>query len=65
MQEVHATLTSSYTPPGKNPAKQVHQQTHDPSLASHPQTRPVIIAGLNDQARRGIPLQSMCSGGQD
>lgn len=57
---VHATPTPTPVPKhlgGKH--SPMHLWLHDPLLASHPQTRPVIITGLNDRARQGIPLQSV------
>lgn len=68
MQEVHANLNPQLLHTSGRASSQpvLQQPIHDPSLASHPQTRPVIIASRNDQTRQGKPLQSVCvcGGGQ-
>lgn len=62
MQEVHANLNPQLLHTSGRASSQpvLRQPIHDPSLASHPQTRPVIIASQNDQARQGTPLQCEC-----
>lgn len=51
-EELHAYLHTSR----RAPSQPVQQHIHEPSSASHPQTRPVIIAGLSDRARQELPL---------